>query len=147
MLIGGGAGSTAGGIKIIRLLIFLRLLQIIILRINLPRHAVIQARIHGERISENQIREALFFILLFGVVIFLSWLPFVAMGYDPLDTLFEVVSATGTAGLSVGITSSDLPDVLKSILCIDMLLGRLEIVALLVLFYPGTWIGRRSEER
>ena len=147
MIVGGGAGSTAGGIKIIRLLIFMRLLQIIILRISLPRHAVIQPRIHGERISESQIREALFFILLFGVVILLSWLPFVGMGYDPLDALFEVVSATGTAGLSVGITSADLPDVLKSILCVDMLLGRLEIVALLVLFYPGTWIGRRSEER
>jgi len=147
MIVGGGAGSTAGGIKIIRLLIFIRLLQIIILRISLPRHAVIQPRIYGERISESQIREALLFILLFAVVILLSWLPFVGMGYDPLDALFEVVSATGTAGLSVGITSSDLPVMLKTILCVDMLLGRLEILALLVLFYPGTWIGRRSEER
>jgi len=147
MMIGGGTGSTAGGFKILRLLIFLRLLQIVILRICVPRHTVLEPRIHGERLSNSQIREALILIVLFGVVILFSWFPFVMMGYDPLDALFEVVSATGTAGLSVGITSADLPEVLKAILCADMLLGRLEILAWLVLFFPGTWIGRRSEER
>ena len=147
MLIGGGTGSTAGGFKILRLLIFIRLLQMIIVRFCVPRHTVIEPRIHGERIDDEQIREAMTFIILFGIVIFASWFPFVAMGYDPLDSLFEVVSATGTAGLSVGITSSDLPELLKIILCVDMLLGRLEILAWLVLVNPGTWIGRRSEER
>lgn len=147
MMIGGGTGSTAGGFKILRLLIFLRLLQIVIIRICVPRHTVIEPRVHGERLSDSQIREALTLIILFGAVILISWFPFVIMGYDPLDALFEVVSATGTAGLSVGITSSGLPDVLKAILCVDMLMGRLEILAWLVLFFPGTWIGRRSEER
>ena len=147
MMIGGGVGSTAGGFKILRLLIFLRLLQIFILRICVPRHTVIEPRVHGERLSDSQIREALTLIILFGTVILISWFPFVIMGYDPLDALFEVVSATGTAGLSVGITSSELPDMLKAVLCADMLMGRLEILAWLVLFFPGTWIGRRSEER
>ncbi len=147
MMIGGGTGSTAGGFKILRLLIFIRLLQIVILRICVPRHTVIEPRIHGERLSDGQIREALIFVLLFGAVLLFSWFPFVIMGYDPLDSLFEVVSATGTAGLSVGITASDLPGILKAILCVDMLMGRLEILAWLVLFFPGTWIGRRSEER
>jgi trk system potassium uptake protein TrkH len=36
--------------------------------------------------------------------------------------------------------------VLKAVLCADTLLGRLEVVAALVLVYPSTWIGRRSEE-
>ena len=147
MMIGGGTGSTAGGFKILRLLIFLRLLQIVILRICVPRHTVIEPRIHGERISDGQIREALTLIILFGAVILLSWFPFVVMGYDPLDALFEVVSATGTAGLSVGLTSAELPELLKAILCADMLMGRLEILAWLILFFPGTWFGRRSEER
>ncbi len=147
MMIGGGTGSTAGGFKILRLLIFLRLLQIFILRICVPRHTVVEPRIHGERLSDSQIREALTLILLFGAVVLISWFPFVIMGYDPLDALFEVVSATGTAGLSAGITSSDLPAMLKGVLCVDMLMGRLEILAWLILFFPGTWIGRRSEER
>ena len=88
---------------------------------------------------------SLLLILLFVVVVALSWLPFVAMGYSPLDSLFEVVSATGTVGLSVGLTSATLPALLKGILCVDMLMGRLEIIAWLVMLYPGTWFGRRME--
>jgi trk system potassium uptake protein TrkH len=67
------------------------------------------------------------------------------MGYGPLDSLFEVVSATGTVGLSVGLTSATLPAPLKRILCVDMLMGRFEIIAWLVMLYPGTRFGRRME--
>jgi trk system potassium uptake protein TrkH len=65
------------------------------------------------------------------------------MGYSPLDALFEVVSATGTVGLSVGIVSSGLPALLKGVLCFDMLLGRLEIMVWIVFFNRNTWMGRR----
>ena len=82
---------------------------------------------------------------LFIAVILLSWLPFVAAGYDPLNALFEVVSATATVGLSTGITATDLPTYLKAVLCADMLAGRLEIVALLIVLYPGSWFGKRTE--
>ena len=74
----------------------------------------------------------------------LSWLPFVTCGYDPLDSLFEVVSATATVGLSAGISRPELETALKLVLCADMLLGRVEIVALLVVLSPGTWWGRRA---
>jgi trk system potassium uptake protein TrkH len=70
---------------------------------------------------------------------------FVGHGHAPLDALFEVVSATGTVGLSTGITAPDLQPLLKGVLCLDMLLGRLEIIALLVLLYPRTWFGHRAE--
>jgi len=77
----------------------------------------------------------------------LSWLPFVYLGYDPLDALFEVTSACGTVGLSTGISRPELEPALKGLLCFDMLAGRLEIVALLVVLYPRSWIGRREEIR
>jgi trk system potassium uptake protein TrkH len=79
------------------------------------------------------------------MVILVSWLIFVFYGYPPLDALFEVVSATGTVGLSTGITDADLPAVLKALLCIDMLVGRVEIVALLIVLYPPTWFGKRAQ--
>jgi trk system potassium uptake protein TrkH len=79
------------------------------------------------------------------MVVAVSWLPFVAMGHRPLDALFEVVSATATVGLSTGITDAGLPALLKGVLCADMLFGRLEIIAWLVLLFPGTWFGRRME--
>ena len=145
MLVGGGAGSTAGGFKLLRLLIAVSVFRLILLRTCLPKHAVIEPRLAGHRLQDEEIHAALLLIVLFVIVVALSWLPFVAMGYSPLDSLFEVVSATGTAGLSVGLTSATLPALLKGILCVDMLMGRLEIIAWLVMLYPGTWFGRRME--
>ena len=72
----------------------------------------------------------------------LSWLPFLMTGYPPLDALFEVVSATATVGLSTGITGPGLESGLKLLLTLDMLAGRVEILALLVLVYPGSWYKR-----
>jgi trk system potassium uptake protein TrkH len=145
MLVGAGTGSTAGGFKLLRLLIAASVFRLILLRTCLPKHAVIEPRLAGRRLQDEEIRAALLLILLFVAVVALSWLPFVAMGYSPLDALFEVVSAMGTAGLSVGLTSATLPALLKGVLCVDMLMGRLEIIAWLVILYPGTWFGRRME--
>jgi trk system potassium uptake protein TrkH len=145
MAVGGGVGSTAGGFKILRLLIMLRLTQVMLLRTSLSKHAVLELRMLNRPLAESEVRDALLLIVLFVGVIVVSWLPFVVYGHDPLDALFEVVSATGTVGLSVGISTPHLPLFLKMILCLDMLLGRLEIVAWLVLLYPGTWVGHRAE--
>jgi trk system potassium uptake protein TrkH len=146
MFLGGSAGSTAGGIKILRLLIFMRLLLLLIQRTGMPRNAVAQTRLGGRRLEPDEIQNALSLILVFIVCIAVSWLPFVIMGHSPLDSLFEVVSAIGTAGLSAGITAPELHPFLKAILCVDMLLGRLEIFAWLILVFPGTWFGKRLEE-
>jgi trk system potassium uptake protein TrkH len=145
MFIGGGVGSTAGGIKLLRLLILLRLLQLLLQRIAMPSHAVIQPKLAQRPLEESDIQWALMLILLFVTVNILSWLAFVIHGYAPLDALFEVVSATATVGLSTGITRPELEPLLRLVLCADMLLGRLEIVALLVLLYPYTWFGKRME--
>lgn len=143
MAVGGGVGSTAGGLKILRLLIIIRVVQVVLRRTCTSRHAVVTPRIAGERLEDRGIQEALLIVLLFAAVILFSWLPFVMLGYDPMDSLFEVVSATGTVGLSVGLIDSGMPVLLKAVLCLDMLLGRLEILAWLVMVYPRTWIGRR----
>jgi trk system potassium uptake protein TrkH len=145
MLTGGGVGSTAGGFKLLRLLIAASVFRLILVRTCLAKHAVFETRLAGRRLEDEEIKTALLLILLFVTVVALSWLPFVIMGYNPLDALFEVVSATGTVGLSVGLTSATLPALLKGVLCVDMLMGRLEIIAWLVMLYPGTWIGRRME--
>jgi trk system potassium uptake protein TrkH len=144
MLIGGNVGSTAGGIKTLRFLIVLRLLQLLLQRTRMSPHAVLDPRLGGERLEHREIERAFLVVLMFLMVVLASWVPFVAMGYNPLDALFEVVSATATVGLSTGITASGLDPWLKGVLCVDMLLGRLEILALVVLFYPGTWLGRRN---
>jgi trk system potassium uptake protein TrkH len=145
MAVGGSMGSTAGGIKLLRALVLLRLLQILLRRTAAPEHAVVDTRLGGRHILEQDMIHALLIIALFCLVVLISWLAFLAYGYPPLDALFDVVSAAGTVGLSTGVTSSNLPAFLKLVLCLDMLAGRLEIVALLVTLYPLTWIGRKRE--
>lgn len=144
MFVGGGSGSTAGGIKLLRLLVILRVVQFYLRRVAMPPHAVAQPRMSGQVLNREETDLALLIAALFAMVIALSWLAFVAYGHPPLDALFEVTSAVGTVGLSSGITGADLEGPLKFVLCIDMLAGRLEALALLVILYPATWTGRRA---
>jgi trk system potassium uptake protein TrkH len=145
MMIGGSAGSTAGGIKILRLLILGRLFYLILQKTGMPNRAVAYAGLGGQRLDGDEIQNALCLILFFLILTIISWAPFVIMGHQPLDALFEVVSAIATVGLSAGVAGPELHALLKGVLCADMLLGRLEILAWIVLLFPGTWLGRRME--
>ena len=143
MWVGGSVGSTAGGAKLFRLLILVRLTQLVARRATLPEHAVAEVRLGGHVVDNPEIVQAMLIIALFWAVVLLSWLAFLVYGYAPMDSLFEVMSATATAGLSSGVTGSTLPALLKLLLCVDMLAGRLEFVALLIVLYPPTWFGKR----
>ncbi|MGD8860244.1 MAG: TrkH family potassium uptake protein [Myxococcales bacterium] len=146
MLAGGGAGSTAGGIKVLRFLILTKVVHAMLIRISLPAHAVYEPKLGDRRIEREEIQEALTVILLFIGVIVLSWFAFLVAGHRPFDALFEVVSATGTVGLSTGLSSAaDLAGGLKLVLCLDMWMGRLEVLPFLMLIYPGTWRAARGE--
>jgi len=145
MTIGGCTGSTAGGLKIVRLLVVLRLVQLALRRTAVAERAVLNARIDDERVEQDMITSALQLLTLWLAVLLLSWLVFLLHGAPPLPGLFEVVSATANAGLSAGLTGPALAPALKAVLIADMLFGRVEIIAMLVLFYPPTWIGRRRK--
>lgn len=147
MLLGGSIGSTAGGIKLLRLLILLRLLQLWLRRTGAPPHAVVEPWLAGRRLESDELLRALIVMALFVIVVLTSWLIFVIAGHPPLNALFEVVSATATVGLSTGIAGPDLHPFLKGVLCLDMLAGRVEVLALLVLLFPGTWFGKRTTSR
>lgn len=143
MLVGGETGSTSGGIKILRLLILFRLLELMLARVSIPRSSVTTLRVAGERATPREVEVAVAVVVGYLLVIALSWLVFLMYGYAPLDALFEVVSAISTAGLSTGVVRAELEPGLKLVLCLDMLMGRVEIIAMLVLINPLTWLGRR----
>jgi trk system potassium uptake protein TrkH len=144
MLIGGSVGSSAGGFKVLRLVILFRTVQLMLRRTATPPHAVSELYLGEQKLEADDVNRALLLILLYLIIVVISWLPFVAAGYAPLDALFEVVSACGTVGLSTGISRPELATFLKAILCFDMLAGRVEIIALLVVLYPRNWFGRRE---
>lgn len=143
MFVGGGLGSTAGGIKMFRLLVCLRILRLLLDRISILRSGRAGLQLGGDTVSTDEVESVVGVISAFGILVALSWLAFLTYGYAPLDSLFEVVSAVGTVGLSAGITSPELPAFLKGVLAIDMLMGRVEVVAFIVLLRPVTWLGRR----
>jgi trk system potassium uptake protein TrkH len=144
MAAGGSVGSTAGGVKLLRVLIAVAVVRAALRRAVAPPHAILAPRLGSRPLEAEDTAQVLALIVLFAGVVLASWLPFLAAGYDPLHSLFEVASATGTVGLSTGITRAALEPHLKAVLMADMLLGRVEIVALLVLLYPKTWLGRRE---
>jgi trk/ktr system potassium uptake protein len=142
MMVGGGVGSSAGGIKLLRLIVLLKLAHLVIVRTRVTPHTVTRLHVAGREPGDDEILSVFLVIGLHVGAIVLSWPAFVWLGYDPLNSLFEVVSAVGTVGLSSGITGPLLHPVLKGILCLDMLLGRLEVLPILVLLAPRTWVGR-----
>ncbi|MBP1929617.1 trk system potassium uptake protein TrkH [Methanolinea mesophila] len=139
MWIGGGVGSTAGGIKVLRIAVLVSMVYLVFLRYFLPREAVTPFRVGGIQVSEEDIFRIVAYFFLYIVVLVASALIFLFSGFPALDSLFEVSSALGTVGLSTGITGAGLATVLKVTLIADMLLGRIEILPLLIVVMPRTW--------
>jgi len=138
MVIGGAAGSTAGGIKLYRGILLYKGVSWRIKRaISTPRRVFVHKL--GDKplskddamdlINEAAIISFMWLILLFvGVIVIMQ-----SMG-RPLDnTIFEVCSAQGNVGLSTGITSMDMNPIPKVMLIINMWVGRLEIIPIIVL--------------
>ncbi|PLW70664.1 TrkH family potassium uptake protein [Pseudohalioglobus lutimaris] len=144
MAIGGGVGSTSGGIKLGRVQVMFRLARSTLGRTGLSDHVFTG---EGKNGGAGREQEALALLLLFLFSISLSWLVFLSYGYPVMPSLFEVVSAATTSGLSSGLTQAGMPLALKVLLCCLMLLGRLEFIALLVLLSPRSWLGRRRRIR
>lgn len=140
-IIGGCAGSTAGGIKVIRGLLLFKQGFREIIRIVHP-HAEIPVKLEHKSVPETVIDSVWGF---FALYVFSFSILMVAMMITGLDqvTAFSAVSATlnnlGPGLGDVSITYTTLPDTAKWIACFSMLLGRLEIFTLVVLFTPVFW--------
>ncbi len=146
MVLGGAAGSTVGGIKIIRGYMISKGIQWEFTRVFLPSSAVVNARIGNrvlmrdqmfEEFSEAAIVSMLWIILLIaGSLVLVN----VAPGYGYADALFEVASAQGNVGLSTGIVGPTMSTLGEGVLILNMWVGRLEIIPVLV-FLRSALIG------
>ncbi|MFB6092262.1 MAG: TrkH family potassium uptake protein [Haloquadratum sp.] len=139
MILGGAAGSTVGGIKIIRGYTIARGIKWQFDRVFLPASAVVGIRIDGRRLDreemEREFSEAAIVTLLWLVVLAASSLVLVNVAgpaFSYADALFEVASAQGNVGLSTGITGPAMPPVAEAMFVLNMWVGRLEIIPILV---------------
>lgn len=141
MIIGGAAGSTAGGIKLFRAILLYNGVSWRIKRaISTPRRVFVH-KLGDKPLSKDEamdlINEAaiisfMWAILLFVGVMVILWIT--PSSPDKLsNSIFEVCSAQGNVGLSTGITSIDMAPVGKIMLIFNMWIGRLEIIPIIVL--------------
>jgi trk system potassium uptake protein TrkH len=143
MFIGGEVGSTAGGLKVLRLMVLLSLVRLLVQRTAIPAAGRVSATVGGLPLQADEVNGVVTLLVVYLLVILLSWAVFLVSGYAALDALFDIVSAVATAGLSVGVVSATLDPALKAVLCLDMLMGRVEVIAFLVLLNPRSWFGRK----
>jgi trk system potassium uptake protein TrkH len=139
--VGGCAGSTGGGIKVIRLLLLVKQGLREITRLVHP-NAKIPVRI-GDKTVDSRVVEAVWgFFALYVASFTVMYLALASTGLD-LMTAFSAVAASinnlGPGLGGVGAHYADMHDLGKWILCFAMLLGRLEIFTLLVLLTPAFW--------
>ena len=139
--IGGCAGSTAGGMKVIRIILLYRQSAREISRLIHP-HAIIPVKVGGQRTSDTVISAVWGFFFLYVAAFAIMTLLLTATGLDA-ETSYSAVAACITnlgPGLGrAGPNYASLNDAAKIILSIAMLLGRLEIYTLLVLLTPSFW--------
>lgn len=146
MIIGGSTGSTAGGIKIFRLLILLAFVRVAFFRTLLPREAKIPLGFGGIDVTKGEAETITAFFVTYLGILLLSTLSIIWLeGTGLTDSMFEVASAEGTVGLSVGLTSPSLNPLSKIILSLNMWIGRLEILPVLVVLYPKIWFPGRNQ--
>ena len=140
MLTGAAAGSTVGGLKLIRVITLVKGTVWQLKSVFVPKHAIRQLKIGNRTLSEPQAEheytEATVVVVLWmlglivGVGVLLAALP---PGYPLQHVLFEVMSAQSNVGLDSGIVSPTMPDSTKIMLIVNMWVGRLEIIPVAVL--------------
>ena len=138
MFTGGTAGSTSGGIKIIRLLLITKNNRQELKRLIHP-NAFIPVRLDKHIIQQSSIHNILVFITLYFFVICLSTFIISSMGYDMVTSFSTSASMLGNIGPSLGnfgpfTNYSTVPMAGKWFLAGLMLLGRLELLTVMIIF-------------
>jgi len=144
MFIGGCAGSTTCGIKIFRLQILGHFVLNQIKKMVYP-HGVFPLRYNNEKISNPFIYSIMTFIFLYFFIFFILAALLSLDGLDFVSAISGSATAISNVGPGLGEmigpngNFSDLPNFSKLSLSLGMLLGRLELFAVLVLFFPSFW--------
>ncbi len=144
MIIGGCTVSTAGGVKMMRVLVYLKY-AMREFRIHMHPHAVVSIKMNGHVVAPNNIHRVMAYLVIYVILIIISCAIFsIFMNFD-LDTAFAAcVSSFGNTGPALGVMGptgnyATVPALGKMLLSFLMVVGRLEIFTVLFLFMPKAW--------
>ncbi len=143
MIMGGCAGSTAGGVKSIRLLLALKYIYTEALKLLHP-NLIRTVKLRSSVVERNVLASILGFILIHAFVMVFSILLVSLEIDDMLTALSSVVASFNNIGPGFGTVGptenfAHFGQFTKWVLSLDMVMGRLEIMTVLVLFLPQTW--------
>lgn len=143
MFIGGSAGSAAGGIKVVRLMIVAKNTAREIRRALHPR-AVLPVRIGRRTVSEEVLRAVAAFITLYVSLFATVAATLALLGADYVTAFSAAIACLGNIGPGIGSVGpmanfADLPNLSKGVLTFAMYAGRLEVVAVFVIFTADWW--------
>lgn len=143
MFSGASAGSTSGGIKLIRHTVFLKNIYLEIKRVLHPR-AIIPLRINNTVVRTRVLINILVFLLIYIAIFLVGSGILIAWGIDSTTAVGAVASSLGNVGPAIGSvgpadTYAHLPGTIKVILSFLMLIGRLELFTVILVFMPFFW--------
>lgn len=143
MFFGASAGSTAGGVKIVRHLLLVRN-TLLDLKRQIHPSAIIPVRFNSKAVSPEIISNILAFIMIYITIFGLGALILSTMGLDFMTSLGAVATCLGNIGPGIGTVGpvnnfAHLPEAAKWLLSFLMLVGRLELFTVLILFTPYFW--------
>ena len=137
------AGSTGGGVKMVRGMLLLKQARSELVRIVHPR-AVLPVTLGGSIVDAKVMQSVLAFMLIYGAVLTFATLALLFSGLEVITAFTAVVACINNTGPGLGqvgpaTTYQGLSDFQTWVCSITMLLGRLELFAVLVLFTPQFW--------
>ncbi len=137
------AGSTGGGIKMIRAVVLFKQALRELVRIVHPS-AVVQVKVDGRVIDNNLIFAVLAYMLMYGATVIVTMMLLMGSGLDIVTSVSAVLASINNLGPGLGIvgpasTYGSLSDFQKWVCTATMLLGRLELFAIIVLLTPAFW--------
>ena len=143
MLLGGSAGSTAGGMKIVRIVIAMKNSFKEFKRLIHP-HAVIPVRLNHKALKPEILRNVLAFIVVYIMTFAVGTIIMTFFGLDLDSAMGSVIATLGNIGPGIGSVGpadnfSAIPDGGKWVLSFLMLIGRLELFTVLIIFTPLFW--------
>ena len=148
MFIGGCAGSTAGGLKVTRVMLLFKMVYSIVWQ-KLHPQMLARVKSNGEDFPEDVLFGVARFFFVY-VMLDVLWAGIMIFdGVPTLDAIGVSVSTMGSVGPGFGMagatcTYADLPTLSKVVVCLSMLMGRLESFTILALFMPEFWRRRKG---
>ena len=143
MIVGGCAGSTSGGIKMVRLIVLLKYIKKTVNEL-IHSSSMYTVKISGQIVEELSLKRVMSFFSLFIIVFMVNVVALSAFGMSLEEGAISFLTCFSNYGPGSGITGpsgtfDNIPDAAKWLLSFDMLVGRLEIFTILLLFTRSFW--------